>query len=202
MYWICATKFSDIYALNCQRLFSSVNNCSALSEFVLHSCSHHPAPHCHWHGSWTGVWWAEGGSWESRPKGGAPPAARAHATKSHHIFLHSRTFSPQTTVTFSYVPAHIFLRIFRFEQSRTNTVHARRGLGKGHCAVVVASQAILHPSACRTILHNSTYTTLHPSACLAILQLCRNPTFPCNSPQIWQNLLKDPFSVGTKAKPC
>ena len=182
MYWICATKFSDIYALNCQRLFSSVNNCSALSKVVLHSCSHHPAPHCHWHGSWTGVWWAEGGSWESRPKGGAPPAARAHATKSHHIFLHSRTFSPETTVTFSYVPAHIFLRIFRFEQSRTNTVHARAvGWERG---IVLSlwrarqSYTRLRVAQSYTILPTQPFTHLHVSQSYSSAAILHFPAIP------------------------
>ena len=43
-------------------------------------------------GSWTRGWWPEAGSWERWTRGGAPPAAEAHATKSHN--------------TFSYIPAH------------------------------------------------------------------------------------------------
>ena len=164
-------------------VFSEISRTCLLEQtrIALICCSYHHTPHCHWHGSWTGVCWAEAGSWESRPRGEAPPAAAAHATKSHHISLHSRTFS--TT-------------IFRFGQN--TTVHDARAVGWERFIVLSLRRA----RQSYTLNVSQSYTTLHPSACLAILQLRRNPTFPCNSPQICQNLLKGPFSFETQAKPC
>ena len=49
----------------------------------------HPPPHCHRHDSRPRGWRAEGGSWERRPRGRAPPAARHTPQDRDHIFLHS-----------------------------------------------------------------------------------------------------------------
>ena len=158
--------------------------------WVWRVCSHHPTPLCHWHGSWTGVWWAEAGSWESRPRGGEPPAAAAHATKSHHIFLHSRTF-PYIPAHFPTFP-HIFLRIFRFEQNAT--VHDAR--------VVVWERFIVlslwRAGQSYKILHNPSpiCVSRNPTA------LCRNPTFSCNSLKFGKTCWKGLKRVETEAKPC
>ena len=93
--------------------------------------------------------------------------------------------TPQNPTTFSYIPAHfptfphIFLRIFRFEQNAT--VHdARRGLGKVHCAVAVASRAILQ---------NPTQPFTHLRVSQSYSSLPQSYIF-LQFPQIWQNLLK------------
>ena len=49
----------------------------------------HPTPHCHRHDSRPRGWRAEGRSWERRPRGRAPPAARHTPQDRDHIFLHS-----------------------------------------------------------------------------------------------------------------
>ena len=177
----------------------------------------HPPPHCHRHDSRPRGWRAEGGSWERRPRGRAPPAARHTPQDRDHIFLHSHqvlhfpTFphNSQPSSPFERRPAEwtkgdaegwetgIVLSLGRAGQSYTRRLRGPR------------SYTILQdPTQFNAILHNSTrsYTILHNpspiSACLKILQLCRNPTFPCNSPQICQNLLKNSFSLETQAKPC
>ena len=91
--------------------------------------------------------------------------------------------TPQNPTTHFPTFPHIFLRIFRFEPNPS--VHARRGLGNGYCAVAVASQAILHPSACL-----KSYTILHNPSPIC---MSRNPTassqsyislqFPSNLPK-------------------
>ena len=87
--------------------------------------------------------------------------------------------TPQNPTTHFPTFPHIF-------RSEPNTgVHARRGLGNGYCAVAVASQAILHPSACL-----KSYTILHNPSPIC---MSRNPTassqsyislqFPSNLPK-------------------
>ena len=95
--------------------------------------------------------------------------------------------TPQNPTTHFPTFPHNFLtfpHIFRFEPN-TNCVRARRGLGNGYCAVAVASQAILHPSACL-----KSYTILHNPSPIC---MSRNPTassqsyislqFPSNLPK-------------------
>ena len=113
-----------------------------------------------------------------------PQNPTTHFPTFPHIFLHSRTFSYAFSVF-----------------SETPTVCTR---AVGWETGIVLSLWRARQSYTRLRVSNPTqsYTTLHPSACLAILQLRRNPTFPCNSPQICQNLLKGLFSFETQAKPC
>ena len=140
----------------------------------------------------------------------------------HHLLPGTRH---KTETTFSYIPTKSYI----FLHSRT--IHNHRALlsGDQQSGPRVTPRAGKRALCCRSgepgnptpvvcvardptqfyvILHNSTrsYIILHNpspiSACLKILQLCRNPTFPCNSPQICQNLLKNSFSLETQAKPC
>ena len=170
----------------------------------------HPPPHCHRHDSRPRGWRAEGGSWERRPRGRAPPAARHTPQDRDHIFLHSHQVLHFPTFPHNSQPSSPFERR-PAEWTRVTPRAGKRALccrsgepGNPTPVVCVARD----PTQFYGIQHNFTwsYIILHNpspiSACLKILQLCRNPTFRCNSPQICQNLPKNSFSLETQAKPC
>ena len=161
----------------------------------------HPPPHCHRHDSRPRGWRAEGGSWERRPRGRAPPAARHTPQDRDHIFLHSHqvlhfpTFphNSQPSSPFERRPAEwtkgdaegwetgIVLSLGRAGQSYTRRLRGPR------------SYTILRdPTQFYLILHNSTQPFAH-------ICMSQNPTalpqsyislqFTSNLPKLAEKLL-------------
>ena len=94
----------------------------------------------------------------------------------HHLLPRH---TPQNPTTFPYIPAH-FPTHFPFWAERHRARRARRGLGKVHCAVAVASRAILQ---------NPTQPFTHLRVSQSYSSLPQSYIF-LQFPQIWQNLLK------------
>ena len=114
-------------------------------------------------GSWTRGWWPEAGSWERWTRGGAPPAAEAHATKSHN--------------TFSYIPAH-FLTHFPF-WAKHQCARAPWA-GKRVLCCRCGEPGNPTPVCVSQILHNPTqpFTHLHVSQSYSFVAILHFPAIP------------------------